>query len=218
MKREMSRSIGRRELLTRTAPACAMACLGLGKVPGLAASIQESPGQERHKFDLPLDPPPPFTERAVVSMQNGKFIELVKALQSEMGEADLLRTLNGLSEATGRRAGERGARAAQERGEKPSFQAFVAQFRPPRYQNSLTHEVVVDTEDTFELRVTECVWAEVFRQQGLGGEIGHAAVCNMDYAWPQAYSPAIRMERTKTLMQGHDCCNHRYLLTADDRE
>jgi hypothetical protein len=195
-----------------------MACLGLGRVPDLAAAIQEVPGQDRHKFDLPLDPPPTLSQRTMVGLQNGKFIELVKALQSEMGEADLLRVLNGMSEEVGRRAGERTARMVRERGEEPTFEAFVAQFRPPRYQNSLTHEVVEDTQDTFELRVTECVWAEVFRQQGLGGEIGHAAVCNMDYAWPKAYSPNIRMERSKTLMQGHDCCNHRYLLTAADRD
>jgi hypothetical protein len=192
-----------------------MACLGLGSVRSLAAAIQEVPGQERHKFDQPLDPPPPLTQRAAVRMQNGQFMELIKALDGEMEKADLIRILNGLSEATGRQAGERMARMARDRGEEPSFEDFVAQFRPPRYQNALTHEVVVDTEDTFELRVTECVWAEVFREQDLGGDIGHAAVCNMDYAWPQAYSPAIRMERSKTLMQGHDCCNHRYLLDTD---
>ena len=103
---------------------------------------------------------------------------------------------------------------ARDRDQALSFETFVAQFRPPRYERTLTHEVVVDTEDTFELRVTECVIAEVFIQAGMGGEIGHAAVCNMDYAWPPAFNPAIRMERSKTLMQGHDCCNHRYLLST----
>jgi hypothetical protein len=33
----------------------------------------------------------------------------------------------------------------------------------------------------------------------------------MDYYWPPAFNPNFRMERTKTLMQGHDECNHRYV-------
>jgi len=92
----------------------------------------------------------------------------------------------------------------------------VAQFRPPRYANSLTHEVVEDTANAFELRVTECLWATVFREAGLDGEIGHAAVCNMDYTWPKAFSANIKMERNRTLMQGHDHCNHRYLKVAQE--
>jgi hypothetical protein len=48
----------------------------------------------------------------------------------------------------------------------------------------------------------------------MGGEIGHAALCNMDYYWPPAFNKDFKMERTKTLMQGHDCCDHRYIDTA----
>jgi hypothetical protein len=39
-------------------------------------------------------------------------------------------------------------------------------------------------------------------------------VCNMDFAWPRAFDPSFRMERTKTLMQGDDHCNHRYIDTT----
>lgn len=210
-----SRSLNRRELLLKTVPSCALACAGLGRVPCLSASTTPLPEQERHKFDLPLDPPPPpLTSRSLTQIQNRTFVDFVRVLREEMGEAEVIRLLNGYSESLGRRTGEAGARRVRDAGGEPTFQSFVDQFRPPRYGTSLTHEIVTDTEDTFELRVTECVWAEVFRQAGMADEIGHAAVCNMDYAWPTAYNPAIRMERSKTLMQGHDCCNHRYLLNA----
>ena len=96
-----------------------------------------------------------------------------------------------------------------------SFQTFVATFRPPRYANTLTHEVVEDTENAFQLKVTECIWAEVFKEAGLDGEIGYAAVCNMDNTWPTAFNPRFRMERTKTLMQGDEECNHRYLQSTE---
>jgi hypothetical protein len=73
---------------------------------------------------------------------------------------------------------------------------------------------VQDTEKVFELKVTECLWAAVFREAGLGGELGHATICNMDYQWPNAFNPDFKMERSKTLMQGDDHCNHKYIDTT----
>ena len=58
--------------------------------------------------------------------------------------------------------------------------------------------------------MTECIWAKTFLDYKLG-DIGHAHVCWGDYAWAQGFNPKIRMVRDKTLMQGHACCNHRYL-------
>jgi hypothetical protein len=202
-------AIGRRELLTRTAPACAMACLGLGTVPELATALAREPGQDQHRFDVRTERP--LSTRDLVRMQNGGFIGFIRTLREELPEPDLIRLLK----ANSTKIGEQQGAAQRERLPDTTFETFVSQFRPPNYANSLTHEVVVDTEDTFELRVTECVWAAVFREAGLEGEIGHAAVCNMDYAWPPAFSPDIKMERTRTLMQGHDHCNHRYLKVAD---
>ena len=203
------RNLNRRELLTRTAPACAMACLGLGRIPAVWAAEVQDAEQEGHKFDVPQDRK--LSPRGSVRMQYGAFIDFVRTLQIELEEPDLIRLLNANSTASGRRVGEgQAARSADN-----SFETFVATFRPPRYATTLTHEVVEDTENAFELRVTECVWASVFREAGMDGEIGHAAVCNMDYAWPTAFNPNIKMERDRTLMQGHDHCNHRYVYTAE---
>ncbi|UCG88709.1 MAG: L-2-amino-thiazoline-4-carboxylic acid hydrolase [Gemmatimonadota bacterium] len=33
-----------------------------------------------------------------------------------------------------------------------------------------------------------------------------------DFTMCRGFNPNIRMERTKILMQGHDCCNHRWIL------
>jgi hypothetical protein len=143
-------------------------------------------------------------------MQYGRLIEFIKSLQAQMTEEEIIGLLNRYSEGVGKQVGEQQARNAS----GTDFQTFVETFRPPRYANSLTHEVVEDGEKVFELRVTECIWAETFRNAGLGGEIGHAAVCNMDYHWPSAFNPSFKMERTKTLMQGDDHCNHRYIDTA----
>lgn len=207
--------MGRRELLARSMPACAAACLGGAVSPELLAAAMggrevhaESAGQETHKFDEVRQRE--LSNRNLVQIQNQALMGLIRTLQEEVGDGETIRILNRYSTEVGRQAGQRQAARAGNN----DFASFVAQFRPPNFANRLTHEVVEDTETTFEIRVTECIWAEVFRDAGLAGELGHAAVCQMDYHTPVAFNPAIRMERDKTLMQGHDCCNHRYILST----
>jgi hypothetical protein len=201
-------TIDRRQLLTRTVPACAMACLGVSKLPGLAALTQEAEPQEQHKFDVRREMQ--LSRKQLIQVENSKLLDFIRTLQTELDEGELIRLLNLNSAATGRRAGE----GQRENSPNTEFQTYVATFRPPRYAGSLTHEIVEDEEKVFELRVTECVWATAFREVGLDGEIGHAAVCNMDYHWPTAFNPDFIMERDRTLMQGHDICNHRYIDTT----
>jgi hypothetical protein len=59
------------------------------------------------------------------------------------------------------------------------------------------------------MRVTKCIWARTFLDAGLG-DVGYAHICHGDYAGVRGFNPALEMVRDKTLMQGHDCCNHRY--------
>jgi len=200
--------LDRRDLLTRAVPACAMAWLGLCRFPTLGLCDSASEQQDQHKFDVPKELN--LSERQQIERENREFIRFIRTLQNELGDKEITRLLNVYSADYGRAIGKMQA----ERMPDTSFKTFVSQFRPPRYSTILTHEVVEDTEKAFGLRVTECCIAEVFQAAGLGGAIGHAAVCNMDYYWPTAFNPKLKMERDKTLMQGHDQCNHRYMDTA----
>ena len=64
-----------------------------------------------------------------------------------------------------------------------------------------------------EVRVTRCLWAETFRGAD-AADIGYAFVCHPDFASTTAFNPKMRMIRTKTLMQGHEYCNHRWVGEA----
>lgn len=204
-----SNALDRRDFITRAVPACAVACFSLGSLSSLAA-MDDSPQVDKalHKFDLEFEQT--LTQRGRVGMSYQPMIGLINILQARMSSEEVIEMLNDYSAATGRSAGARNLAAAEEN----SFESFVSRFRPPNYADTLTHTVVEDTGKVLELRVTECVWASVFRDAGLGGEVGHAAICNMDYHWPPAFNPAFKMERNRTLMQGHDHCNHRYIDTA----
>lgn len=209
MKLLRNGDLDRRDFLTRAVPACSLACLGMSNLLAITSADEKkiAPG-EPHKFDAEFDRT--TTQRRRVSEQHRNLIGFIKTLQTQIEEKELIRLLNIYSSELGREVGARQAQSSPD----TSFQTFVKVFRPPSYADVLTHEVVEDTENVFQLRVTECVWASVYRDAGLGGEIGHAAVCNMDYDWPQAFNSSFRMERDKTLMQGHDHCNHRYIAKA----
>jgi hypothetical protein len=201
--------LDRREFLTRTMPVCAMACLGLGNVSILSAMANQDQDQEnKHKFDTDWDQV--LTQRQLVSLQYRNLIQFIRVLQTQMDDKELIEYLKHFSAKAGIQVGERQLAAASDN----SFQSFVSVFRPPNYKNTLTHEIVQDTEKVFELKVTECLWAAVFREAGLGGELGYATICNMDYHWPNAFNPDFKMERSKTLMQGDDHCNHKYIDTT----
>ncbi len=70
-------------------------------------------------------------------------------------------------------------------------------------------EKIEDTETTLEYRVTGCVHADAWRAEN-AGDIGFAVSCCWDFGFCQGLNPAIKFTRTKTLMQGDCCCNHRY--------
>jgi hypothetical protein len=60
------------------------------------------------------------------------------------------------------------------------------------------------------VRVTECLWAKTFRDLG-ASEIGSMLICHRDYADCRGFNPRITMIRSKTLMQGDEFCNHRFV-------
>ena len=209
MAEQLITALDRRRFLAQVVPACSLACLCAGRVCSQEAAQPLAPETEgQHKFEVEFEQQTTMLQQ--VTRSNRAYIEFIKTLQSEMEEEELMRLLKIHSASVGRQVGERQAKNSPD----TSFQTFVATFRPPAFERSLTHEIVEDTDKVFELRVTECVWAKVYREAGLGGKIGHAAVCHMDYYWPPAFNKDFKMERSKTLMQGDDCCNHRYIDTA----
>ena len=76
-------TIDRRSLLTRTAPACAAACLGLGKFPGLSALVGDPKTQEQHKFDVPQDMSISPRQRTQIMYRGATGI--VQMLRNELG-------------------------------------------------------------------------------------------------------------------------------------
>jgi hypothetical protein len=74
-------------------------------------------------------------------------------------------------------------------------------------------QVVERTPTSLKFKVTRCPLAERMRQLD-AAELGFAYHCAYDIGFCQGLNPAIKFTRTKTLMQGHDCCDHAYELAS----
>jgi len=75
-------------------------------------------------------------------------------------------------------------------------------------------EVEERSDRVLRLRVTKCVFADEMRRLG-ATDIGDAFYCAYDFGFCEGLNPAIRFTRTKTLMNGDDCCNHTYELKGE---
>ena len=133
---------------------------------------------------------------------------LLREVAREVGEDRFLETLKRL-------ASEAAVKESQETARRlpcNDFAAYVAEMRNRSYFSNhvLTFEIVEDTLTTFEVKVTECLWAKTFRENG-AADIGYALVCHRDYADCQGFNPRITMQRSKTLMQGDKFCDHRWV-------
>jgi hypothetical protein len=139
---------------------------------------------------------------------NGFLIPIAQGLAAEVEGEDFIEILK---RAAADSATRRGRRVAQGLSSN-DFAAFTAWARDPDHfwQNVLTFEIVEDSERVFELRITQCLWAETFRKRG-AVDMGYATVCHPDFAYCRAFNPKIKLVRSKTLMEGHDCCNHRWV-------
>jgi hypothetical protein len=200
----------RRRFITQILPACSMMFMGGGF--GFAQASQKSDplfqGVKKHKFDNEMDKL--LTYRQYMKLRYGEFINILKALSEQFGKDNVIELLKKHDTENTLKYGQNQAKKSVDN----NFQTYVSTFRNnPYYDKTLTMEIVEDTETAFEIKVTECIWATTFRE-AKAGEFGYAAICFGDYAWAQGFNSKIKMIRDKTLMQGDEYCNHRYIWQA----
>lgn len=77
----------------------------------------------------------------------------------------------------------------------------------PNFRNIVELTYPHESDNELSLNVTKCLYADVFKEIG-ATDLGFLMVCHTDYAYAQASHPRIKLRRSKTLMEGCDCCDH----------
>jgi len=196
----------RRDFITKVVPACSLMCFGSMKVlAGICSEGKTSIIQEEHMFDREFTRK--ITYRQLMQRQFRDFIEFAQAAQQEFGKEETIELIKKLATELNLERGQKQAQNSKDR----SLKAYTRMFANPKsWEPVLKMQVVEDAETAFELKVAECLLATVFRDAN-AGDIGYAHICWGDYAWAEGFNPKIKLVRDKTLMQGHDYCNHRYV-------
>ncbi|MBN1315995.1 MAG: L-2-amino-thiazoline-4-carboxylic acid hydrolase [Anaerolineales bacterium] len=161
----------------------------------------------KHKFEAYSN----MSFHQVFNFAFERTIPVLQSLAKEFGEERFFKALKNAAYEAGFKEGQESARQLP----CNDFAAYAALGRESSYfgDHILTKEIVEDTPEAFKVKVTECLWARVFREMG-AEEIGYLFICHPDYADCQGFNPHITMIRSKTLMQGDDCCNHRFIWNA----
>jgi predicted ArsR family transcriptional regulator len=76
-------------------------------------------------------------------------------------------------------------------------------------KDEMRFEVIEVGEGEKEIRCVFCPFAEMSIGKGLA-KVGFHKFCMSDYGIVRGFNEKIAFSRTKTLMEGHDCCNHHY--------
>jgi hypothetical protein len=141
---------------------------------------------------------------------------MMEALAARIGREKLVEMVK---EATGIYWSQRARNYAQ-RLQKKDLDAFLSwDFDPPIedmdrgkrfWSRALTSQRIEYTPKSYEMKITECLWAQTFREVN-AADLGFATICYGDEAMAAAFDPRLKLTRTKALMNGDDCCHFRWV-------
>jgi hypothetical protein len=196
----------RREFLLSVLPAGTLFFLGCGSLSSMASGQDtQKTGVKKHKFQE--DSGMSFQE--VFEFAYRDHLDLMQFLAKEIGKDRFLEML--------KRDGDEWAKREAQKELKTlpanDFATFRAEGRkkPNRFwEHVITSVIVEDTDRAFETKVTECLWAKTHRE-AKAADLGYILCCYPDFPFATAFNPKLKLIRTKTLMQGDDYCNHRWV-------
>jgi hypothetical protein len=82
-------------------------------------------------------------------------------------------------------------------------------WESPRVKRTHTYSITKNTPNSVTYTVTECIWAETMRSLE-ATDLGNLMMCKTDFASAKAYNPKISLTRSKTIMNGDECCDFTY--------
>jgi len=151
----------------------------------------------------------PVIERAKIQAQ--VLVPLVKALQAELGKERANALVRRALGDVYRRLGEQWWRAKQSRHVGENMTLAFASFAKG---DALDYSVRGQSEDTFEVDVTGCRYAEFYKEL-VEPELGFLLVCSSDAPFAEGFGSEIKLTRTQTIMQGASNCDFRYKRQKD---
>ena len=161
------------------------------------------------------EPIPGAVEKAFLMKLRSKMfnsavllVKTVRTIQKKYGDEGVEVIHDAFKEV----AVERGEKMAREAGAS-TLKAFCSALESG-CAGSHEWRKLEETDKRQAYRFTRCMWAEIFAELD-ALDIGFW-LCEGDAPMASAFNPAIGFQRTKTLMEGHDCCDHIFYLEKEE--
>ena len=71
-------------------------------------------------------------------------------------------------------------------------------------------KIIKEDEDKLCFNVISCKYADMYEKLGIK-ELGCILSCSRDFSFMEGFNPEIELIRTKTIMEGFECCDFRYV-------
>ena len=138
------------------------------------------------------------------------ILEIYKELEKTMGKEKALEIIGKVADRLARKM----IKETLEVMPVNSFEDFMKWFQGAS-DEGMWDKVNVDEyirvgDNVRESKTVQCLYADVWRKWG-APEVGYQWHCAIDFAMAEEIHPNYRLERTKTLMQGDDCCDFKMI-------
>ncbi len=162
-------------------------------------------GEEPDKFKNKMD----MTYEQFYRALFGMMIDVYRLLEDEVGKEE---ALDRISELSGEKTKESLRRSLEDE-EIDDLEDFTKvykkQLESDLFKNTLSYEIKEESDEIFKFDVDRCIRAEIFKEFG-AQDVGYEVACQPDLEVLSVFHPALKLKRTKTLMEGDDCCNFEY--------
>jgi len=170
----------------------------------MSSILSEELKMKNHTGDQRLNR---IDKRAIEALAIAPIIKAVAQLIGRNEALDILQEVNQ------QEAFQRGKRKAEEI-KRNGIEELVDDVAGWGRGGILEMEVLEQTPTTYFFNVTRCPYYEKYKELGLE-EFGVEFSCCRDEPFARGFNPHLRLERTKTIMEGSEYCDFRYYL--DDK-
>ena len=129
---------------------------------------------------------------------------MIRAFEDAFGKEKVKEVLIEWSERSGRETAPK---------EIESFEGFQEFWKTTlsseNWNKILTCSFPKETGTRLECAYTECLYAQTMKEMN-AQDLGYILFCHPDFVIAEAINPRLKLERTKTLMQGDEYCDHAY--------
>jgi len=139
-------------------------------------------------------------------MHYGEIARLIKSFHEKFGDEvyEVVEKING------EKALNEWKSIAEKNGSN-SIEDLIKLLWEPLKNEGFKFEEIKKTEAGVQLKCTYCPIVDLAKYLGITKEALHM-FCQNDFYIAEGFNPKIVLKRTKTLMSGHDCCDHFYYM------